>query len=75
MFLRHTSKNYLGAAWLVLTRMKEQKKQAFERLRTFSKQVGLKEYAEACDRDLIEALDKSVWRYAIKAIGNKLMKR
>ena len=53
LFWRHVIPSYLGMAWLVLTRMQKDKKQAFALLRQFSRENRLTAYAEGKEKTLI----------------------
>lgn len=71
---RRYARQYTGLAWLVLTRMKGNRKEAFRKLRSFNSALHLQAYAEGTVRNLICALDKSVPLYALCALWNRVMR-
>lgn len=69
------SKRYLETAWLILTRMKKGKRNAYGRLRRFNAANRLQAYAEGKSRALINALDKGTVPYAVLALWNRVVSR
>ena len=69
------SKQFPPACWLVLTRMKRSKKKSLLRLRAFSVDFKLAEYASGKDKKLIEALDRSVFSYAVTALIERIFRK
>ena len=74
-YLCFLSKQFPPVCWLVLTRMKSAKKNAFSRLRSFSADFKLAEYASEKDRKLIAALDRSVFSYAVTALFERIFRK
>ena len=73
--LAQCAKRYVGLAWLVLTRMKNGRRESFDRLRAFNAQYRLQDHADKNEKSLIEALDKGTVRYAAKAFCQRIVKR
>lgn len=69
------AERYVGLAWLVLTRMKGSRREAFGRLRSFNSAFPLQNYAEGTTRKLICALDRGNLVYAVFALWNRIMRR
>jgi len=72
-YLKNISGMFLNLSWLVLTRMKNDYKYCFEKLRMFSKNYNLIDYAEEKNKKLISAINKSDLQYAILALKNKFI--
>ena len=72
---RRYAERYVGLAWLVLTRMKGSRREAFERLRAFNLEFRLQNYAEGTTRKLICALDRGNLIYAVYALCNRMIRR
>lgn len=76
-------KNYLSCishefsilVWLVFSKIKENKKQAYSILRSFSKEYNLESYATKEDGKLIRAFNKSIINYAFVAAVDKIIIR
>lgn len=58
----------VSLAWLVLTRMKNNKKQGFGVLRQFIREYQLENYCEGQTQKLIQALRQGNLRYSIEAV-------
>lgn len=69
------AERYVGLAWLVLTRMKGSRREAFGRLRSFNSAFPLQNYAEGTTKKLICALDRGNLVYAVFALWNRIMRR
>ena len=69
------AERYAGLSWLVLTRMKGSRREAFHRLRAFNAEFRLQNYAEGTTRKLICALDRGDLVYAVCALWNRIMRR
>lgn len=69
------AERYAGLAWLVLTRMKGNKRLAFGRLRSFNTTIQLQNYAEGTTKELICALDRSNLTYAVYALMHRVIGR
>lgn len=69
------AERYVGLAWLVLTRMKGSRREAFGRLRAFNSEIHLQNYAEGTTKKLICALDRGDLVYAVFALWNRIMRR
>lgn len=63
---------FLSLCWLVLTRMKQDRKTAFHRLQAFSKAQNLNEYATGNKLHLIKCLGYSPVLYSIPAVIQKV---
>lgn len=68
LYLQFIAPLYTGLAWLVLTRMKKDRRRAFEQLRHFSESVHLADYANGDVKKKIQNLQKSNALYAVFAI-------
>ena len=69
------AERYAGLAWLVLTRMKGSRREAFRQLRAFNSEIGLQNYAEGTTKQLIGALDRGDFIYAVYALWFRLVRR
>ena len=69
------AERYVGLAWLVLTRMKGSRREAFHRLRDFNSEIRLQNYANGNTKKLICALDRGNLAYAVYALCNRIMRR
>lgn len=69
------AERYAGLAWLVLTRMKGSRREAFHRLRAFNAGIRLQNYAEGTTKKLICALDRGDLIYAVYALCCRIMRR
>lgn len=69
------AERYVGLAWLVLTRMKGSRREAFHRLRAFNSEIGLQNYADGNTKKLICSLDRGNLAYAVYALCNRIMRR
>ncbi len=69
------AERYVGLAWLVLTRMKGNKRTGFEKLRAFNGSLCLQDYAVGGTKKLICALDKGNLVYAVYALTDRIMRR
>ena len=69
------AERYVGIAWLVLTRMKGSRREAFRRLRVFNSELCLQNYAEGKTKKLIGALDRGDFIYAVYALCGRIMRR
>lgn len=67
--------HYVVIAWLILTRMKSNKGNAFKRLREYNSLLQLQNFAEQSDSKLICALDKGNIFYTIMAVAKRIFKR
>ena len=72
LYKRRVAGDFVNLAWLVLTRMRKDRREAFGRLRAFSKKTGLAAYAEEKDRKLIRAIEKNGLCYAGAAVWRRL---
>lgn len=73
-FWRHVVPSYLGMAWLALTRMQQDKRQAFALLRQFSRENRLTAYAEGKEKTLIAALERGVVCYGFRALLQRVVR-
>ena len=71
-FLQYVAGNYINIAWLILTRMKKNRKKAFQKLRECNSVLRLQNYAEGKTKKLICKLEQNNILYAIAAIGERL---
>ena len=69
------AERYVGLAWLVLTRMKGGRREAFDRLRAFNSEVRLQNYTDGTTKKLICALDRGNLVYAVYALTFRIMRR
>lgn len=69
------AERYAGLAWLVLTRMKGSRREAFDRLRAFNSEIHLENYADGNTKKLICALGRGDLVYAVCALWNRIMRR
>lgn len=69
------AQRYVGLAWLVLTRMKGNKRTGFDRLRDFNSALQLQNYAEGITKKLICALDRGNLVYAVYALIYRIVRR
>ena len=67
LFLSNISNIYTEIAWLILTKMRCNQKQAFIMLKCFNQENCLQNYTDGMNRKLIQRLDQSVIAYAIYA--------
>lgn len=65
---KHYAEGYAGIAWLVLTRMKRNRREAFDTLRSFNSAMHLQDYAEGKTKKLICALDRGNLAYAVYSL-------
>ena len=72
LYKKRVAGDFVNLAWLVLTRMRKHWREAFGRLRAFSKKTELATYAEGADRKLIRAIEKNVLCYACAAAWGRL---
>ena len=72
LYKRRVAGDFVNLAWLVLTRMRKDRREAFGRLRAFSKKTELAAYAEEKDRKLIRAIEKNGLCYAGVAVWRRL---
>ncbi|MDD6633822.1 MAG: glycosyltransferase family 2 protein [Ruminococcus sp.] len=73
-YMQFVVSSLLSFAWLVFTRMKNEKQVAYSMLREFSKKYKLMDFSKtALDKDLIMALNKGNKQYEIKALVNKII--
>lgn len=72
-YLKNVSNQFLNLSWLVLTRMKKDRKVCFEKLRSFSKKYNLVDYSEEKNKKLISAINKSDLNYSVLALKNKII--
>lgn len=75
IYLKHLVPSILGIAWLTLTRMKKNRREAFKKLGTFSKTHGLEQCADRADKSLITALQRGAIVYGIRAVLRKIVGR
>lgn len=68
------AKRYVGLAWLVLTRMKGGRREAFDRLRAFNSEVRLQNYTDGTTKKLICALDRGNLIYSVFALWNRILR-
>lgn len=68
VYLQRCAGDTVSLAWLVLTRMKKNKKQGFLKLRKFIRQYQLDSHCEGQTQQLVQALRKSNLQYSIKAV-------
>lgn len=68
------AERYVGLAWLVLTRMKGNKRTAFARLRSFNSVLHLQNHTDGTTKKLICALDRGNLVYAVSALWNRIMR-
>lgn len=73
-FWRHVVPSFLGMAWLTLTRMKRERRQAFSLLREFIRENRLAEYAGGNAKKLMKALERSELFYACCALMQRVMR-
>lgn len=72
-YLRRCAGDILSLAWLVLTRMRKNKKQGFMKLRKFTAEYQLQNYSEGRVRLLLTLLSKGDLLYAGAALFNRLL--
>lgn len=68
------AERYVGLAWLVLTRMKGSRREAFDRLRAFNSEICLQNHADGNTKKLICALDRGNLVYAVYALRERIMR-
>lgn len=73
-YLRRCAEDMRSLAWLVLTRMKQNRKQGFIRLRQFIQEYHLASYCCKETQRLIQALQKSNLLYAINALYFRILR-
>ena len=71
VYLKQLVSSILAIAWLTLTRMKKNRREAFRKLAAFSSKYHLTDYASDDSRILLDLLQKSVTLYAVKAFINR----
>lgn len=74
-YFRRCAKDSLGLAWLVLTRMKKNKKQGFAQIRQFSRDYALAELSTGTVRTLLLCLNRSDFAYACRALYYRIFGR
>lgn len=72
VFLANCAKQYVNLAWLVLTRLKGRKREAFQKMRSINKLLRLEDHSDQAVCALIRALGKSNFAYARKAFAIKI---
>lgn len=73
-YLRRCAEDMRSLAWLVLTRMKQNRKQGFIRLRQFIQEYHLASYCCKETQRLIRALQKSNLLYAVNALYFRILR-
>lgn len=71
-FLQVVAEEYAKLIWLVLTRMKKDRKRALSKLRVFCHTTELQRYAKGITRRKINTFNTSYFLYLIVAISDKL---
>lgn len=74
-WMTHVSSAFVGVAWLVLTRMKKDKWKALRKLRRFSRENSLEDYADQSQKGIITALNKNNLCYIYTALKEKIIGR
>lgn len=74
-FMKNVANQYLEIAWLVLTRMKQQKRLAFQKLREYNKKMQLQCYVDGLQKNLICKLNCSAFLYSITVIFIRLKRK
>ena len=72
VFLHNCALQYVDIAWLILTRMKKQKKEAFIRMRDLNSKLHLEKHVSGYEYHLIKALEKGDISYAQRACLYKI---
>lgn len=72
--LKQYAEHYVGIAWLILTKMRKEKSEAFSKIRKYNKMLKLQNYAEGTTKQLICALDKGNVHYSIRALLYRLIR-
>lgn len=70
--MQQYAQRYVGIAWLVLTRMKTHRKEAFKRLRHFNFTMQLQLHVEGSTKVLISALDHGALQYSLSALWYRI---
>ena len=72
-YLHRCAGDTVSLAWLVLTRMKKNKKQGFMKLRKFTAEYRLEQYSEGKVKVLLTSLRKGNIQYSGRALLNRLL--
>lgn len=70
--LEHCANQYIQAAWLILIKMKKNKRAAFAKMQQYNAVLQLQNYCIGKSKKIIEILDKSILMYAIVAVFLRL---
>lgn len=71
-YMEHIVKGYLDVAWLILTRMKSDRRKAVKRLRNFSMKTDLKNFAKGEQKRLVMRLQNNIFLYVLSVLGDKV---
>ncbi|MBP3880125.1 MAG: glycosyltransferase [Lachnospiraceae bacterium] len=71
-YKRRVAGDFVNLAWLILTRMKRNRREAFGRMRAFSKKTELAACGEGKDRKIICALERNALLYAAAALLERI---
>lgn len=71
--MQQYAEKYVGIAWLILTRMKKEKKIGFCKLRSLNRKFHLQNYTSNRKKKLICALDKNDMLYVLYAIVYRII--
>lgn len=74
-FLKNVAEVYINIAWLVLTRMKQDRKKAFRKMREYNKELQLQNFAKKETGEMICKLEKGNLFYMHAAVIEKIVKR
>ena len=74
-FLRAVAEEYVGLVWLVLTRLKKNRKEAVAKLRNFCSETKLQHYAEEETVKKIDAFNKSTFLFIIIFVVCRMQRR
>lgn len=72
--LETIASQYVNTAWLVLTRMKKDRKRAFSKMREFNRRYHLEAHTDKKSARLISALDRGIAAYAVRALLFRLQR-
>lgn len=72
--LANCARQYVQTAWLVLIKMRFDKKFALKKMRQYNSKLQLQNYCEGEQKKLIESLQKNYYLYAFKAVIDRIKK-